>query len=42
VFFKTKYDEIKIKKISYDVISVTSPNNVTKVTSQKFSILGHF
>jgi len=28
-------------KISYDVIIITSPKNVTKLTSQNFSILGH-
>jgi len=29
------------KEISYDVIIITSPKNVTKLTSQKFSILGY-
>jgi len=26
VFFQTDYDEIELKKISYDVIIITSPN----------------
>jgi len=30
----------KFKEISYDVIDVTSPTHVTKLTTQNFSILG--
>jgi len=30
------------KKISYDVIVITTPKTVTKLTSQNFSILGLF
>jgi len=38
-------NEIELKKIIYDVIfcdviAITSLKNVTKITSQKFSILG--
>jgi len=45
VVFKTDYDEIELKKISYDVISVTvivitSTKIVTKLMSKDFSILG--
>jgi len=44
VVFEADCDEIKLQKISYDVIFVTSsslcqPNDVTKITSQNFSIL---
>jgi len=44
VLFRTDYDEIKIKKIGYDVIFsdvivITSPKNVIKITLQNFSIL---
>jgi len=43
VLFQTDYGKIELKKISYDVISVTSSllrhQNVTKLTSQFFSIL---
>jgi len=49
VFFQTNYDKIELKEISYDVISVTLSvlrhrknklTNITKLTSQRFSILG--
>jgi len=45
VIFQAECDEIEVQKISYDVIFVTllplrQPNDITKITSQKFSILG--
>jgi len=36
--FQADYDEIELQKISYDVIFITLPKNVTKITSQNFSI----
>jgi len=44
VFFQTDYDEIELKKNQLwchfsDVIVPMSPKNVTKITSQDFSIL---
>jgi len=47
VVFQTDYDEIKLQQnqLRYhfsDVIVITSPKNVTKLTSQDFSILGPF
>jgi len=38
--FQPDYDEIKLQKISYDVIVIMSTKNVTKITSQYFFILG--
>jgi len=38
VFFQTDYEEIKLNKISV-TITITSPKNVTKITSQTASIL---
>jgi len=35
VVFETDYDKIELQKYSYDVITITSPKNVTKITSQK-------
>jgi len=45
VDFYADYEEIELQKISYDIILVTSLplrhwKNVTKITSQNFSILG--
>jgi len=45
VIFQADFDEIELKKNSYDAISVTSSplrhqNDVTKITSQNFFILG--
>jgi len=39
VVFQTDYEEIKLQKIGYDVITITSPKNVTKITLQNSSIL---
>jgi len=45
VVFQADCGKIELQKISYDVIFVMlsllrQPNDVTKITSQKFSILG--
>jgi len=44
MIFQADSDEIELQKISYDVIFATSwplrqPSDVTKITSQNFSIL---
>jgi len=38
-FFKLILTKSNFKKINYDVIAITSPKNVTEITSQNFSIL---
>jgi len=36
VVFQADYDEIKLQKYGYDVITIKSPKNVIKITSQIF------
>jgi len=34
--FEADYDEIELQKYSYGVITITSPKNFTKISSQNF------
>jgi len=41
LFFQADYDKIKLQKISYDVMTIMSPKNVTKKRQKFFSFWAH-
>jgi len=39
MILKIDYNTVKLQKVTYDVIKITPPKYVIKMTSQNFSIL---